>query len=298
MTHDQRATQLPIAGEIVLDHIGHFVPDPDAASRALARAGFAPTPASVQTQPSGDGVPQPTGTGNVTAMLTRGYVEVLFKTADTPLGREFEAALARHPGLHLVAFAVADAGKEHRRLTQAGFRARPLVELRRPVETAAGMDTAAFTVARVEASEMAEGRIQMLTHHTEHAVWQPRWLSHPNGALGLTGVTIVVADIGEAAARFARFTGRPAQPSEHGCSIALNRGRIALVTASAFARLVPEVRIPALPFIGAYGIEVASLAALAGFVERAALPDGGRTVVPFPPELGHGAWLFTEALRT
>ena len=32
---------------------------------------------------------------------------------------------------------------------------------------------------------MAEGRIQTLTHHTEDAVWQPRWLAHPNGALGL-----------------------------------------------------------------------------------------------------------------
>ena len=35
---------------------------------------------------------------------------------------------------------------------------------------------------------MAEGRIQMLTHHTEDAVWQPRWLAHPNGARGLASL--------------------------------------------------------------------------------------------------------------
>src|SRR6185437_14660578 len=44
---------LPIGGEIFLDHVGHFVRDADTASRALARAGFAPTPKSVQFNPDG-----------------------------------------------------------------------------------------------------------------------------------------------------------------------------------------------------------------------------------------------------
>src|SRR5690606_26685066 len=101
--------QLPVGGEIFLDHVGHFVRDPGAATRGLARAGFAPTPVSVQSNPDGT----PTGTGNVTAMFARGYVEALFKTADTPLGQEFDAATARYPGLHLAAFAVADAEAEH-----------------------------------------------------------------------------------------------------------------------------------------------------------------------------------------
>src|SRR5262252_10797046 len=93
--------QLPRAGEIFLDHLAHFVPDAEAASRALARAGFAPTPVSVQVNPDPDGgAPQLTGTGNVTAMFARGYIEVLFKTAETPLTREFDAGLARYPGVH------------------------------------------------------------------------------------------------------------------------------------------------------------------------------------------------------
>src|SRR6202051_325966 len=89
--------QLPLGEEIFLDHVGHFVADPQAASRALARAGFAPTPISIQGNPApSGGPPRPTGTGNVTAMLDRGYLEVLFKTADTALGREFDAAMARY----------------------------------------------------------------------------------------------------------------------------------------------------------------------------------------------------------
>src|SRR5437870_3157746 len=121
--------QLPTGDEIFLDHVGHFVRDPQAASAALTRAGFAPAPISVQVNPDGT----PTGTGNVTAMFTRGYIEVLFKTADTPLGSEFDAALAGHVGVHLVAFSVVDAAKAHQRVGEAGFAMRPLVQFQRPV---------------------------------------------------------------------------------------------------------------------------------------------------------------------
>src|SRR6185503_17696613 len=136
--------QLPLGEEIFLDHVGHFVRDQKAAAAALARAGFAPTPVSVQVAPDGG----PTGTGNVCAMMMRGYVEVLFKTADTALGREFEATLARYAGIQLAAFAVADANAWHRRLGEAGFRTRPLAPFSRPVATETGTATAAFTVAR------------------------------------------------------------------------------------------------------------------------------------------------------
>ena len=289
--------QLPLGEEIFLDHVGHFVRNPDAASRALARAGFAPTPVSVQVNPAPDGSERFTGTGNVTAMLARGYIEALFKTADTPLGRELETALARHAGVHLAAFAVADAAAAHRRLAAADFRMQPLVQMQRPVDTGGPPGTAAFTLARLAPGEMAEGRIQILSHHSEAMVWQPRWLAHRNGALALTRIVITVADPQEAAARFARFTGRAATQSASGLSTALDRGCVDLVGADAFARLLPEIPIPSLPFAGAYGIRVASLARLDDLFKRAGLPTRRSEqglVAAFPVELGQGAWLFTE----
>ena len=289
--------QLPILDEIFLDHVAHFVREPQSARRALARAGFAPTPPSIQVAPDADGALHPTGTGNVTAMFARGYIEVLFKTADTPLSRELEAARARYPGVHLAAFSAADAAAAHRRLAENGFRVRPLVHMQRPVDTDAASGTAAFTLARVEPGEMPEGRIQILTHRTEAMVWQPRWLSHPNGASGLTSIMIVVADIEEAARRFERFTDRPMTPSPLGQTIELDRGRVQLVTADAFARKVPEVAIPSLPFMGAYAIRVASLGAVGDMLKRAGLRTrrGEQDLVAiFPEELGRGAWLFAE----
>jgi Glyoxalase-like domain len=292
--------QLPAGEEIFLDHVGHFVRDAGAASRALERVGFAPTPISIQVHPGSAAGTQLTGTGNVTAMLARGYIEVLFKTADTVLSREFDAWLARHAGLHLAAFAVANVGKMHDRLGTAGFRMRPLVQMQRPVATEAGQDIAAFTIARVDPGVMPEGRIQMLTHHTEPAVWQTRWLSHPNTAIGLIDVVIGVADVEEAAQRFARFTGRAATRTPGGALIRLDRGGVYLISHHRVTERLPEVAITKLPFIAGYALRVQSLAAAEKAVESADLEwralDGGDGIVAcFPTELGEGAWFFVES---
>jgi hypothetical protein len=290
--------RLPIGGEIFLDHVAHFVGAPESASRALARAGFAPTPASVQVNPdAAGGPPQPTGTGNVTCMLDRGYLEVLFRTADTPLGREFDAAMTRYRGVHLAAFAVADARAIHARLSQSGFRMQPLVAMQRPVETAAGEDIAAFSVVRVVPGEMPEGRVQALTHLTERTVWQPRWLTHPNGAIGLLDVVIAETDVEEAAGRFRRFLGRDTHARPFGPAFQLDRGRVQLVAAAALAQLFPGLAIPDLPFMAAYGIAVSSLEQAAACLHAGDVAferQGGCITAPFPDGLGVGCWVFVE----
>ncbi len=233
--------RLPAGDEIFLDHVGHFVRDGEAASRALARCGFAPAPISVQVNSDPTGGTRPTGTGNITAMLSRGYLEILFKTSDTPLSRELDAAIERHPGLHLAAFAVADAAKAHSRLAAEGFRVRELVRMQRPADTESGPATAAFTIARVEPGVMPEGRIQMLTHHTEKSVWQKRWLAQPNTASALIDIVIAVEDVEAAAARFACFTGRAATRTPGGALIRLDRGGVYLVSHHRAMERLPEV---------------------------------------------------------
>jgi catechol 2,3-dioxygenase-like lactoylglutathione lyase family enzyme len=294
----QAGRQLPLGEEIFLDHVGFFVRDVEAAGRALRRLGFAPAPLSIQVNPDpGGGAPRLTGTGNITAMLSQGYIEMLFKTADTPLAAELEAATARYAGLHLAAFATADAGAVHRRLAQQGFRVRPLARMERPADNNGAPGTAAFTVARVEPGEMPEGRIQMLTHHTESMVWQPRWLSHPNGALALTRIAIAVADLGEAAQRYATFTGRSPSASIFGQTIALDRGHVDLVTAEGFRHMLPKISLPCLPFMGACEIRVRSLSRLADMLKQAGIqtqPREEMLVAQFPAEIGQGAWMFRE----
>ena len=316
----------------------------------------------MQANPDGT----PTGTGNVTAMFSRGYIEVLFKTADTPLGREFDLALAGHAGVHLAAFSVADAEGAHRRLTEAGFAMRPLVQFQRPVETVTGPDVAAFTVVRLERGAMAEGRIQILAHRTEDTVWQPRWLTHRNGALGLIDLVVVVRRRGgsrgpfravhrsqgqadgvragasrSTAARCNLFSathsrrcfrksrcrgcrswapmrcgcdrsrgrsllradvaeGRPpplGTKQRNGQAIALDRGQVNCCQRMHSPRCFRKFAIPRLPFMGAYAVRVQSLATVEALLKQEQMPMrrlGAALVVPFPDELGAGAWLFVE----
>ena len=249
----------------------------------------------MQSNPDGT----PTGTGNVTAMFSRGYIEVLFKTADTPLGREFDLALAGHAGVHLAAFSVADAEGAHRRLTEAGFAMRPLVQFQRPVETVTGPDIAAFTVVRLERGAMAEGRIQILAHRTEDTVWQPRWLTHRNGALGLIDLVVACADVAEAAARFERFTGHKAQATAFGqAAIALDRGQVQPVFRRSICGDVSRNRAAAPAVHGrlcvAGAIAGDGRSAVEAGTACAMRRLGGALVVPFPDELGAGAWLFVE----
>jgi Glyoxalase-like domain len=169
--------------------------------------------------------------------------------------------------------------------------------MQRPVETINGSATAVFTVARVEPGEMAEGRLQMLTHHTEDTVWQPRWLVHPNGALGLASLAIAVTDVEETAKRLTRFTGRPAVKTRAVQAIRLDRGRIELVTGDALTEALPEIAIPSLPFMVAYGVTVKSLDTVASVLREGKLTSrrsGDCLIARFPDALGYGAWLFAE----
>src|SRR5262249_14848968 len=151
--------QLPIGDELFLDHVGHFGRDVDAANRALAPVGFAPPPPWLKSSAHPRaGFPQLTAPATSPAMFARGYIEVLFKTADTPLTREFDAGLARYPGVHLAAFAAADAAAAHARLAGEGFRVRPLVHMQRPVDTGGAPGTAALPPARVRPGGKPGGR--------------------------------------------------------------------------------------------------------------------------------------------
>ncbi|WP_121066751.1 VOC family protein [Chachezhania antarctica] len=282
---------LPRPGEIVLDHSGHFVADADAARTALEKLGFTVTPLSAQVQPDPvTGEMKPTGTGNICVMLPEGYLEVLVHTADTAIGREFKAALDRRAGLHLVAFGLADAAARHAELVEAGVDMRPLVHFSREVETETGMETAAFTVARLPAGAMPEGRVQSLTHHNEAALWQPRWTAHANGAQSLDAIVLSSPDPRESAARFSRFLGRPVQKDGPGLRIPLDRGALEFLPEEAATALVGHAVDPGQSCF--VGLRI-------GLADTAALPDDprarwvdGSLVVPFDPTLGSGVWLF------
>jgi hypothetical protein len=265
--------QLPAAGEIFLDHVAHFVPDMEAAGAALEAMGFRLTPFTAQENRTEDGV-VPAGTANRCAMLRQGYLEFLTAVSATPLAQRLRQAVSRYTGLHLIAMSVADPDLAARRLAEEGFAPEPLVHLVRPVTEGGGGETEArFSVLRLPYGTMPEGRIQILTHLMEEAVWQPRFLEHPNAVASLDAVLIVVADQKEAARRFGRFAGRAPRMRDDGrIVLPLDRGRLVFVDANALAQLAPWAGpCPTLPWIAATALSSADPAVTRGAFIKASL---------------------------
>jgi hypothetical protein len=282
--------QRPAPGTLIVDHVAHFVPDSDAAAKALGTFGFTVTPFSPQShKPDPSGPLVPAGTGNRCVMLRRGYLEFLTPTGDTPNAGQLRAAINRYVGVHLIALGSADVAADRERLDKAGFQPLAPLALERPIGTPDGDQTARFAVLRTPHGTMAEGRVQFLEHRTPELLWQRRWLDHPNRAFGLAGVFVCVTDPAETSERYTRYTGIPVVAQGAARRLATARGDLFFLT-PATVREVLGVEPPALPWIAGYAIETAdqiyvrSQLEMKDIATRDAGP--GRFAVTVPPEIG------------
>jgi len=288
---------VPPAGELNLDHIASFVPDRQACHSALLALGFEPAPFSLQyhrLSPQADLTPA--GTGNHCVMLRNGYLEYLVPVGDTSVAAQLRASITRYVGVHSIVFGSGAAQADHARLQAAGFAPLPAIDLQRPIDTPEGSATARFTVVRVAPGAMEEGRIQFCQHHTEHLVWQERWMTHPNAAIALQAVMVCVDDVDSAAERYARFTGLEHHGRDGARVFHLQHGRLEFYDASLFsARFGFDVRQS--PWIAGCELASSDLRAtrrcLAGCeLPVRELPDG-RIAVAGSEAIG-GVFVFAE----
>ena len=278
-------SRVSVPGELVLDHVSHFVPDLGAAARALEALGFAVTPPSAQQTQDG-----PAGTSNVCVMLEHGYLEFLAPTADTPNAQRLRASMQRHAGVHLACFGTPDAGGEHRRLTDHGFSPLPVVNLQR--ETAQ-RKIAKFQVVRAAPEKMPEGRIQFVQHLPPDALWLPQYLGHTNNVVKLVCVFAVAQDPVTAGARWARFAALLPRPAGAFVHLAASRGHALIGNRESWTALLGDA--PAAPALAGYALEcrdptiLVSRCKLLGLALRKLREN--LYAVSLPGALG-GAWIF------
>jgi catechol 2,3-dioxygenase-like lactoylglutathione lyase family enzyme len=269
-----------------LDHVGIAGPDLDALAVAYERLGFRLTPRAQHHAPGPDLVVRPIGTGNRCAMLRQGYLELIAVIDPTLPSNTLDRFLARYHGLHIIAFAIEDPEAELARLRAAGIAIAGIAWLERPIDAPGGPATARF--ARLPMPDAPEGRIQLIRHLTPELLWQPALLDHPNRAVALEEVTLVVADPAESAARFARLVGVAPTDAAGGIVLALPAGQVRFTAGEPF----PGVTAPALPFIAGVTIRTddggAAIRRIAGAAGRETA-DG--FLVP-PAEAGGAALRF------
>lgn len=258
----------PQTNEIFLDHIAHWLAHADAAQLALQQLGFTTTPFSEQRQTDADGNIVPAGSGNYCVMLERGYLEFLVPLADTVIGRELKAGIERYVGVHIAAFACAQASDQHAFMQKLGFHQRPLAKLSREVlDQHDTLAVAQFDVARPRPGVIAEGRVQFLTHHTPELLWQPRYVHHANGAQALTGLTFAVSDLAEAVARYQRILQRAGVQISGGHVFALEHGALTLLDYEAAVSRFGSALVPSAPSMVNYQLECDCAKAFVKYVE-------------------------------
>jgi hypothetical protein len=271
--------QRPPPGELCLDHLGHFVPDLDAAAAVWEKLGFRVTPVS-HHQVSG----KPAGTSNRCVMLEEGYIELLAPMMDTPNAQRVRERMKRFVGVHLACFGTPDAAAEHARLAAHGFEPEPVVHLQRQVETG---DSVGFRVVYVPPAKMPEGRVQYCEHLTPRQVWREGFVN----PIGLSAVYVVADDPEEVAARWGRFGGLLPRPEDGFVRLDTARGRVVIGTTRKLAALLGAA--PPAPALAGYALSCGEPDAFAARCSKAGMQVAGR-VVRLPAALG-GAWLLESA---
>ena len=253
--------QVPAPGNLVLDHIAHFVPSLAEATKALNALGFTVTPQSDHRTQDG-----PAGSSNVCVMFEHGYLEILAPTIDTPNSQQIRAAMARYSGVHLGCFGTPDAEGEQRRLEAHGFGPPPLTRLAREFEGR----PVRFSVVRSNRDSMPEGRIQFCQHHTPEAIWRAQYWGHANGVTKLACLFVVADDTVEVAARWAHYAALLPRPAGGYVHLQMARGNVLVGSRENWAALLGDA--PSAPGLAGYALECRRTDNLVSRCEMLGLP--------------------------
>ncbi len=233
-----------------LDHVGLVGPDAAGLHAEFELLGFHLTPLSRQSgRLRADGPVEPWGTANRCAMLRDGYIELLAVVDPGLPANGLDRFLQRYAGMHILALSIDDEEANLRRLRRAGLDVPGVLHLERPVDDTEP-DGVRARFARLPLPDAPEGRIQLVRHLTPEAIWQERWMRHPNAAVALEAAILAVEQPAETACRLSRLSGRPVTPDPAGgFALELARGAVRVLGADSLGAVLPEATPPVLPFM-------------------------------------------------
>jgi len=134
------------------------------------------------------------GTGNYCIMFPDDYVELLGVVDPAVPAGGFETEIARREGLMGVVFGSADPAGTVAALEAAGIAAEGPKDLARQLELPEGPALPRFALVTVPEGSLP-GLSGFFCHHLSPGLLRrAEWMDHPNGARGLAGVVVAVAD--------------------------------------------------------------------------------------------------------
>jgi catechol 2,3-dioxygenase-like lactoylglutathione lyase family enzyme len=192
----------PLSG---IDHTLIGVRDLEAARDTWRHLGFSVTPRGRHIG---------WGTGNYCIMFRDDYVELLGIIDPAQFLNRLDTLLeTRGEGLLGLAFAAAMSSDVHAAFPGA---TQPPKDLGRLLELPEGDVTPRFSLVHFNAEATPGLATFSCTHLTPEMLRRPEWLDHPNGAIGLDGVTVAAAEPAVLAPAYAALFDAPAVQSGQG----------------------------------------------------------------------------------
>ena len=225
---------------LTLDHVGIVGADLDALAAGFAGLGFCLTPLARHAGGR---------TGNRCIMFRDGGYLELVATVNGGTSATLDRFLGRYPGIHILALGIDDTTAAAERLRRAGIN----THADRTERSTDDSDPAALHVAfdLLTPPDPPEGRVHLIHHLTPDAIWQERFLTHPNQTVQLEEAILVAPTPAETAARLSVLAGRPVQPDPAGGYVLpLKSGRIRILWPESWAIPHPGLTAPTLPWIG------------------------------------------------
>jgi hypothetical protein len=244
-------------------------------------------PARLHAEPRGRHLGQ--GTANYCVMFPRDYLELLGFAEPDEHALRLQQFLARREGPMAVAFAPAEAPERAAdALAAVGLHPGEPRALGRQLELPEGTVVPRFSLISLPPEETPALDCFVCGHLTPELVRRPEWLAHPNGAVGLRSIHLVVEDTAPLLPAYDRLFGlHEVTTTDAVASVRVGPHRILFSTPDDFETMHPGVDLDpdfAVPGIAALELAVSDRDRAADHfaqwqVDYDELPDG-RLAVP------------------
>ncbi|HVU56453.1 MAG TPA: VOC family protein [Puia sp.] len=279
----------------ILHHIGLINSSLERSAAVYEKLGFTLTPLSIPRivlTPGGE--PEPLGAGNRHAIFGNNYLELLGVvdlTRWAEITREqrgpydLDAPLSRYEGLHVMHFGTEHIEAVKERLDKLGVVCSPVKEFQRNVKTDTGERMMKARTIHFPPKSNPEGLLQIAQHDTPELVFQDRYMHHRNGAVALTEIMVVTETPDSYVVRYEQYTGHQGRRMAKGHFVVdLGLSRIIVVDPGGLEAIIPGCRIPVLPFMAAFTVEVVNLQLVCEVLTGNNVPftNSGDTVLVYP----------------
>jgi catechol 2,3-dioxygenase-like lactoylglutathione lyase family enzyme len=199
------------------------------------------------------------GTANYCIMFPSNYIELLGIVDASDSVERLESFLAWREGLMAAAFAPAGTPEEARaalqRLNLHPSDPRPLARL---IELPEGTATPRFSLISLPPEETPALDSFLCSHLTPELIRRPEWLAHPNGAIGLRALHVLVASTAPLLPAYDRLFGiEQVTTTDAVAAVHVGRQRIVFSTPDDFRTMHPGLELdPEFPLPGIAALEL------------------------------------------